>query len=182
MIRYAIRFKKSVAIHPKFIDLTRNIVRWHEIWAKLICSSSHSQFDDPIARWDLTAKAFVIDRLRKSINSLLEAVERAEGGTTRRSREDGVTQTDPLSADRGLINTLGMTFEGPGLLKVNGPRHDNDFEDISAIKVVPTDAELRCKDDPFLPANIPGAPHHRPAESMERLLDIQFSLLREELM
>jgi hypothetical protein len=34
----------------------------------------------------------------------------------------------------------------------------------------------------YLPVNIPDGPHHLPADSMERLLDIQFRLFREEMM
>ncbi|KAG9092170.1 hypothetical protein FS749_015949 [Ceratobasidium sp. UAMH 11750] len=38
-----------------------------------------------------------------------------------------------------------------------------------------------CEDDPYLPPNFPEAPHFHPQQSVERLLDIQFRLLREEL-
>ncbi len=65
---------------------------------------------------------------------------------------------------------------------MKGPRHDNDFVDFRIIEVSPTDNELSCALSPFLPANVPNAPHPFPSNSMERLLDIQFRLLREELM
>ncbi|KAI6021428.1 hypothetical protein BKA83DRAFT_166314 [Pisolithus microcarpus] len=45
----------------------------------------------------------------------------------------------------------------------------------------PTHEELMCPIEPFLPATLYDAPHPASAESMERLLDIQFRLLREEL-
>lgn len=142
-------------------------------------TSTRPSFQDPLCQWDITAREFVVARLRKSLNSLIDIVERAEGSTSRRPVNSGDSKA---TSAQGLIHALGMTFEGPGELKSDGPRHDNDHADITQIKTVPTDAELRCKQDPFLPANIPGAPHHHPPESIERLLDIQFRLLREELM
>lgn len=42
--------------------------------------------------------------------------------------------------------------------------------------------EFLCPENPYLPANQPGAPHHLPAYSVERLLDTQFRLLRNDLM
>jgi hypothetical protein len=56
-----------------------------------------------------------------------------------------------------------------------------DFVDIASIRVAPTSQELSCRLEGFLPANLYDAPHPLPAGSMERLLDIQFRLLREEL-
>ena len=77
---------------------------------------------------------------------------------------------------------LEAYYSGPGELREEGPRHDNDFVNIQDIKVAPTDNELLCRLRPFLPANIPNAPHPLPANSMSRLMDIQFRLLREELL
>lgn len=40
-----------------------------------------------------------------------------------------------------------------GTLRPGGRRHDNDYVDFTAISIVPTEAELLCPLDPFLPAN-----------------------------
>lgn len=80
------------------------------------------------------------------------------------------------------IAQLAQTYDPPGALHNNGPRHDNDFEDISEIRIAPTNDELFCPVAPYMPVFSPHAPHHLPAGSMERHLDIQFRLLREELM
>lgn len=80
-----------------------------------------------------------------------------------------------------LVGRLEINYEPAGHLRDGGPRHDNDFADIQFISIPPTQNEMLCPIAPFLPANIPGAPHHRDIASMERLLDIQFRLLREEL-
>lgn len=83
--------------------------------------------------------------------------------------------------DDGIISALRITYDGPGELSREGKRHDNDFIDIQDIRIAPTREELLSRAIPFLPANIYDAPHPLPQDSMERILDIQFRLLREEL-
>lgn len=77
---------------------------------------------------------------------------------------------------------LLASYIPPGHLRPNGPRHNNDHADIREITVEPSEAELISTITPYLPANIPEAPHHLRTGSMERLLDIQFRLLREEFL
>ncbi|KAG8908691.1 hypothetical protein FRC01_007295 [Tulasnella sp. 417] len=119
--------------------------------------------------------------MKKTIESLFEVVERAEGSTLRRSHTE--VETAPReAANQVLLDRLLMTYDGPGVYHEGGvPRHDNDKEDVSQVEIIPTHAELTSSIGPYLPANIPGAPHHLPGSSMERLVDIQFRLLREEL-
>ena len=82
-----------------------------------------------------------------------------------------------------LTSRLEQTYDPPGTLRGGGePRHDNDFTDIRDIRIAPTNEELLCPLPPYLPVFLPTAPHHLPESSMERHLDIQFRLLREELM
>lgn len=123
-----------------------------------------------------------MDHVKKTIDSLFEVVERAEGSTLRRSQVE--VEVAPREAtNQVLLDRLLMTYDGPGVYHEGGvPRHDNDKENVSQIEIVPTHAELTASIGPYLPANIPGAPHHLPSSSMERLIDIQFRLLREELM
>ena len=82
---------------------------------------------------------------------------------------------------QALLMRLEQTYDPPGDLRPEGPRHDNDFADIAHIRICPTNEELMCPVAPHLPVTIPGAPHHLPAGSMERHLDTQFRLLREDL-
>ena len=77
---------------------------------------------------------------------------------------------------------LAHTYEPPGTLRDGGARHDNDFTDIRDIRIAPTHKELLCPIAPYLPVFLPMAPHHLPVNSMQRHLDIQFRLLREEMM
>ena len=87
-----------------------------------------------------------------------------------------------LGTGDGTTEALWGNYNGPGPLCPGGPRHDNDFLNIGQIRIAPTREELVCRKQPFLPANIYGAPHPFPPDSMERHLDIHFRLLREELM
>jgi len=82
-----------------------------------------------------------------------------------------------------LTSRLNHTYEPPGTLRDGEtPRHDNDFTDIRDIRIAPTHEELLCPLPPYLPVFLPTAPHHLPVNSMQRHLDIQFRLLREEMM
>lgn len=179
--RYATHFKNAIAQHPCFENLVTNLVEWSEIWALAVCSSP-PRFNDPITDWSSDSKLAVIERMKKSVDALFDVIARAEGSTVRRP------ETKPEVLERGpenqiLLDKLELTYDGPGVHHEGGaPRHDNDEEDVSGIQVVPTHDELTCSDEPYLPANIPGARHHLPGDSMERLVDIQFRLLREELM
>ena len=65
----------------------------------------------------------------------------------------------------------------PGSLSVEGPRHDNDHEDITQIKVMPTPEEIRSHRPEYLPIRDPATWHH---PGVRGLLDRQFRLLRED--
>jgi hypothetical protein len=84
---------------------------------------------------------------------------------------------------RAPTSSLELSRDLPGTLRKGGlPRHNNDFADIRDIRIAPTHEELFCAVLPYLPAFLPMAPHYLPEGSMERHLDIQFRLLREEMM
>jgi hypothetical protein len=71
--------------------------------------------------------------------------------------------------------------DGPGEMRQAGfPRHDNDHAQIRNINVAPTRGEALSLDTPFLPRNVPSAPHH--LAGAERLLDVHFRLLREDFL
>lgn len=110
----------------------------------------------------------MLDRISKDMASLQELVDRAEGLTNRRTQQ--VQARNAQVAEQGLIAMLEMNFEGPGILRDLGARHDNDHPSIRDIEVVPTQQELRSHAYPFLPANIPGAPHHLQSDDMASTL------------
>ncbi|KAF9302798.1 hypothetical protein BGZ74_004840, partial [Mortierella antarctica] len=77
---------------------------------------------------------------------------------------------------------LHNAFDPPGDLSVNGPRHDNDLVNITAINIFPTHQEINCSRTPFLPSNgIPDAPHFL-AHGWKRQVDTHFRLYREDMM
>ncbi|KAG8921482.1 hypothetical protein FRC00_008592, partial [Tulasnella sp. 408] len=177
---YATHYKNAVSQHPCFADLVAKLVEWSEMWALGVCSSP-SQFNDPITDWSTDSKSIVIGRMKKSVGALFDVVSRAEGSTLRPTPRKA-DALEPGSENQILVDKLNMIYDGPGIHHKGGaPRHDNDNEEVARIQVVPTHGELTSSEDPYLPANIPGARHHLPGDSMERLVDIQFRLLREEL-
>jgi hypothetical protein len=84
---------------------------------------------------------------------------------------------------QALTSRLELAHDPPGTLRNGGlPHHDNDFINIWDIRIAPTHEELVCPLPPNLPIFLPLVPHRLPEGSMERHLDIQFRLLREEMM
>jgi hypothetical protein len=69
------------------------------------------------------------------------------------------------------------TKDGPGLLSKRGPRHDNDFSDISEIRIMPTVAEILSLRDEYLPTS-DASKFHLPG--LQGYLDRHFRLIREE--
>jgi hypothetical protein len=92
------------------------------------------------------------------------------------------TGVTTIQMQQAFISRLAHTYDPPGTLRDGGSRHDNDSTDIQDIRIAPTHEELLCPVAPYLPAFLPMAPHHLPENSMQRHLDIQFRLLREEMM
>lgn len=118
----------------------------------------------------------IVPFIEKNINRLLQMIGRTN--VTRR-----VEESRPIrQVDTATVDHLHLMYVGPGTERPDGPRHDNDHIDINDISIPPTHDELTCVQPPYLPYNLPGAPHSYPSNSMQRLLDIHFRLLREELM
>ena len=60
----------------------------------------------------------------------------------------------------------------------SGPRHDNDFDQIDRIQIMPTVDEIGSNDSDYLPRL--DETHHHIRNPLQRLLDRQFRLLRED--
>jgi len=129
------------------------------------------------------ARDHITGYLKTKVDRLCQIVAREQARLDRaQGRVHNTSSVLPASnMDEGIISALHITYDGPGVLFSQGSRHDNDFIDIQDIRVAPTHQELISRIPPFLPANLYDAPHPLPKGSMERLLDIQFRLLREEL-
>lgn len=180
-LRYASTFKRAVSSHPSFAPLARNLAVWFTQWANTVQSGHPGFEDDEIREMPGEQRLYLITQTRKSIASLVDLVDCAEGYTTR-IQERGKSAKTAIGKAAALLTALELNYEGPGQHRRDGPRHDNDAADIVNIRIVPTHQELCSPLLPYLPANVPGGPHHLPGNSMARLVDIQFRLLREELM
>ncbi|KIO21374.1 hypothetical protein M407DRAFT_80478 [Tulasnella calospora MUT 4182] len=176
-----IRRFKSTERSDNLVTLVHNLVQWLEQWGKAICSSPH-RFSDNIVELAVEQRQHAVDQLKKSIKPLVDLVKRSER-TKRQAQQEPrwSTSMDPANRQKGLLLQMQVMYEAPGHLREGGPRHENDHESIQDIRIVPPHSELVSTAHSYLPGNIAGAPHHLPSESMERLLDIQFRLLREEL-
>lgn len=160
--------------------MVRKVQEWTNVWIDGVSTSD--SFDDPFKNTSREARNHILKHYQNQVARLGHIADR-EQAKVHRAQTGLSASAIPCSniSDEGLISALNITYDGPGVYAIHGRRHDNDFDDIQDIRVAPTHDELMCCKPPFLPANIHGAPHHLPAESMERLKDIQFRLLREEL-
>ncbi|CAE6459342.1 unnamed protein product [Rhizoctonia solani] len=180
--RYLMRFKEAPATNPGVRDFADQIVEWFDQW--LAALGSNPPFQDECTSYDEAQREFIIENIRRDKERVLGITRRGQtvimndnGGNTRASYQLR------SRTDAGLVATLerNFDFDGPGEFCETGPRHDNDHAEIELIRVAPTRDELLCEDEPYLPANFFEAPHFHEPGSPERLLDIQFRLLREEL-
>ena len=93
--------------------------------------------------------------------------------------EFGATIT--THADNPALPAVYAGFEigidGPGRLSSQGPRHDNDHEDICKIQIMPTAEEIRSVHLEYLPTTDITKLH---IGGIKGLLDRQFRLLRED--
>ncbi|RXW21902.1 hypothetical protein EST38_g3950 [Candolleomyces aberdarensis] len=173
------RFKNAVTTYPALPPLVSDLAEWVETWVSML-SATPPTFVDPVLEKS-QAREFVISYVRDKVKKLVTIIEREVNKKLKSSQN--LNEPIPRGVNEGVVSALKILYEGqgPGSLRPDGPRHDNDFDDIQDIRIAPTHEELVNNIKPYLPANFFEAPHHLPSDSMERLLDIQFRLLREEL-
>jgi hypothetical protein len=180
--RYLSRFKRSIQNHPELRDFVEDLFQWFSRWATAV-KASPPAFRDPIATSSPEIRDLTLAELDKDVGRLKLIVDREYGHAERMKRPVAHAIVTADQMHRALISRLSHTYEPPGILRDGGtPRHDNDFTDIRDTRIAPTHEELLCPLPPYLPVFVPMAPHHLPENSMQRHLDIQFRLLREEMM
>jgi len=173
------RFKTALETHPQLNGLVEHLTEWFNIWATGIMSYPPT-FQDPVTS-DLGTCRLTIQTLRETIERLRAVIGREHHATESKrvvTKKAGLSDVEKIQA---LLTRLEQAYDPPGDLRPEGPRHDNDYANIVQIRICPTSEELMCPVPPYLPVTVPGAPHHLPAGSMERHLDVQFRLLREDL-
>jgi len=170
------RFKNAIVTYPGLLPLVQSVQEWFLIWKDGVTSEDQAvRFDDPLREYPAPQLKFIISCLEERVNQIVKIAGREESKLEDVNKHPVVNPIPPAVRMEGLIATLHMVYEPVG------GRHDNDLADISEIRIAPTSQELLSVSS-FTPANVYGAPHHLPDGTMERLLDIQFRLLREELM
>ncbi len=137
-----------------------------------------SSFEDII---DPTVQSLTLEQIKESISRLDAIVKREHENAESRRRPMQSQGMSEEHRSEALQAHLLRNYDAPGALRPLGPRHDNDHCDIADIQIIPTHDELVSTAPPYIPVNLPDAPHHLAPNSMERHLDIQFRLLREEL-
>ncbi|KAF8856068.1 P-loop containing nucleoside triphosphate hydrolase protein [Acephala macrosclerotiorum] len=80
---------------------------------------------------------------------------------------------------RTLVHDISFELDAdlPGRLSTHGPRHDNDSENISQIRILPTAGEIISQRQEYLPSNRASTQH---LSGIAGLLDKHFRLLRED--
>ncbi|CUA77745.1 Helicase required for RNAi-mediated heterochromatin assembly 1 [Schizosaccharomyces pombe 972h-] [Rhizoctonia solani] len=179
IFEYLTRFKEALATNSGIRDFAEQITQWFDEWVAGL--TSKSPFQDECVTYSEDQREFVIENLRRDKEQILRLIRRAQAVFVK----NNVQMSHQLlgNAAPGLVAALerNFDFDGPGEFCESGPRHDNDHAEFELIRVPPTRDELLCEDEPYLPANFFEGPHFHDPTSMERLLDIQFRLLREEL-
>jgi hypothetical protein len=161
--------------------LVQKLRIWVQIWIEGV-SATPPSFDDPFKDARTDARDHITSQLKCKVERLVAIVDREQTKLDRSLQKNQITTlVGQTRSSEGIIAALYTVYDGPGAERQDGPRHDNDHLDIANIRIAPTEEELVSRLPPFLPANLYDAPHPLPSGSMERLLDIQFRLLREEL-
>ncbi|KAI0071801.1 hypothetical protein K474DRAFT_1630013 [Panus rudis PR-1116 ss-1] len=180
LFQFFTSYRDAIRNHPESVKLVQDIADWFDTWSDGI-SVQPPRFDDTAV--DFSIRKLTIDHLRKDIKKLQATVER-EAKPVKQARRGSLVGGSTLTAeqrDQARRARLEQLYDPPGNLRAQGPRHNNDFSNIVQIRIAPTNEELLCDHPPCLPAFFANAPHHLPQGSMDRHLDIQFRLLREEL-
>ncbi len=134
-----------------------------------------SNFDDSI---DPTVQRLTLEQIKEPINRLNAIVRREHANAESKRRPAQPQRLREEHRYEALQTRLIQTYDGPGVLRRLGPRHSNDHRDIADIHIVPTHDGMISASPPYIPVNLPAAPHHLAPYSLERNLDIQFRLLR----
>ncbi|KEP50889.1 NFX1-type zinc finger protein [Rhizoctonia solani 123E] len=175
---YLIRFKDAPRTNPAVNELVQRVVGWFDDWSSSVATPSG--FQDEITSYSDEVRTFLIKNLSSGKKHVLSLIERDKIRIVDPTKR--IVPTGPMSTEALLANLQRIReHDGPGELRVKGPRHDNDHLLIENIRIAPTHQELMCEIAPYLPPNFPGAPHFFEETNAQRLLDIQFRLLREEL-
>ncbi|GBC28104.1 uncharacterized protein OCT59_008525 [Rhizophagus irregularis] len=161
---------KEATINETMCNIARDLQRLKVDYQQSIEQQPSPTSTDPLINNLETRKLFfeILEKEMNIMNKMLPIIEKTS------KRLNSKLQL----REKAIANVF---YDPPGELSNNGRRHDNDFERISEISIIPTKEEVMCDRQPFLPSSLPNAPHFLP-DGMERLFDTQFRLLREDML
>lgn len=136
---------------------------------------------DVITSASEAVRTLTLRELGKDVDRLVAVVERESGTAQRTRRSTTRSSVSDAQKQQAFVSQLQQAYDPPGELREGQARHDNDFADIAQIRIAPTHQELMSPIGPYLPVMLADAPNHLPPGSIERHIDGQFRLLREEL-
>lgn len=153
------------AITTALREVLRRIPRalFHEELPDLVESLKNS-FD--VVGFEKTSLSFHI--INTCVTEIQRMMNRGKGLLVEKIREN---------SDEDLLPVVTSTY--PRDLEMPGDRHDNDNTDITKIKILPTEEEIRCERAEFLPSTCIDQPHF--LDGVDRLLDTHFRLLRHDI-
>ncbi|KAI0375984.1 hypothetical protein BV20DRAFT_31266 [Pilatotrama ljubarskyi] len=179
-LQYFNRYKDAARSHSGVASFIQEFADWFDTWAKDVCGPN-PRFTDAIVHAPAKNRELSIAHIREDVQRLQEIVQRESGVVQRLLSGPPKSSLTAAQRSQAIAGQLAQTYDPPGALRATGPRHDNDFSGIGQIRIAPTHEELFSPTQPYLPVLRNDAPHHLPMDSMERHLDIQFRLLREDL-
>ncbi|CEH18623.1 Helicases [Ceraceosorus bombacis] len=179
---YTKTFSEAADFHRKVLwSFCAFLLRWLQEWLNLLQTGGFDE--DLFSSLSTKEQQYCVKQAEEVLLRLQARLTPDVPEPSANSRRPQLL-TDVPSISTGQLASLHAAWErtAPGELRKAGRRHDNDHADITRIKIGPTAQELRCDVPPFLPSTVAGAPHHLPENSMARVIDTQFRLLRHEFL
>ncbi|CAG8837001.1 2702_t:CDS:2, partial [Racocetra persica] len=176
---------KEASMTETMYKIVTKIEQAKNLWQNTLQQEIGCTYNDPLASNVVLRKYFftVLDKEMNSMNKMLNYRQR-NFSSQKTNTNSPINPNKPVTYYGKMAKKVALLidYDPPGELSENGPRHDNDFSEISKISIIPTKNEVLCDRDPFLPTtNMDDSLHHLP-KGAERLLDTQFRLLREDMM
>lgn len=163
-IKFFTAIEASLAILSKIFEFnnTAKITPCYAAYTTAIATMMMPQAD-PAASALLDRTAKHLDRINKRL------------GIGKEIRSLGSVESQATGSNN--MPSFALQRNHPGRLANGRPRHDNDFESISDIKIMPTSEEIQSAHAEYLPLQDASTWHK---QGVDGLLDRHFRLLRED--
>lgn len=173
--------------HDSITDVLVPVVN---LFSLLLTRVTDAQADPRVLSWQdrleglcgrfPVAGTVVLRRVLDRTKSILAAVSQASEVTEQARRLARMRLDEQMAFQQQMQVEIPLEEEpGPGDVRPGGPRHGNDHADYRSILVIPTEDEVLSDVLPYVPR--PNGSLHV-AHPVDRYLDIQFRLLREDML